>query len=287
MKRFTMFLLPLLCTSCFSPEAEINDGSGVSDPSAVPVTFSIGSVELIPFDDFNTRSLSTLCSRMTLAVFKDGEKVKNINQLADSPTFGTFNISLSPGTYEAVLIAHNGLGNCSISSTEKITFASNKCTDTFYHYGTFTVSDASTQTIDLHRAVAMFRLNTTDVIPAEVSKMQFYYTGGSSTFNAVTGLGSVNSRQTETFSVSSMIGQTGQFDVYTFPHETSDVLKMTISAYNSSDDVIAERVYETLPVTINKITQSTIEFFGEGGSAQGGFTINIPDEGEWSEIIDI
>ena len=38
------------------------------------------------------------------------------------------------------------------------------------------------------------RFVLTDDIPSDVKKMQFYYTGGSGAFNALTGLGSVNSK---------------------------------------------------------------------------------------------
>lgn len=281
-------LLSLLCTSCFSPVSEEIQGNE-TDPHAVKITFSIGSVEQIPFDGSDTRTaLESLCSRLTLSVFREGTKVKNINQQSGQDGFGVFSLSLSPGSYQIVFIAHNGLGNCSVSSPESITFANNKCTDTFYYYDTIEVSEAMNYSIDLRRAVAMFRLKTTDLIPASVAKMQFYYTGGSSTFDAVSGFGCKNSRQTETFSVASMVGSKGVFEVYTFPHAESGELKMTVTAFDDADGIVAEREYNPLPVTINKITQSEVEFFSGGGSAAGGFEVKIPDaNGEWAGIVDI
>lgn len=282
-------LLSLLCTSCFSPVSEdFQGGNNEAEPNAVRVTFSIGSIEQIPFGQMGTRSqLPDLCSRLTLSVFKDGTKVKNVNQQSDAEGFGSFSLSLTPGSYQVVFIAHNGLGNCSVPSPDAITFANNKCTDTFYHYDTIEVSEAASYSVDLHRAVAMFRLKTTDPIPESVAKMQFYYTGGSSTFNAVTGLGCKNSRQTETFTVASMVGAAGVFEVYTFPHEPDDELKMTVTAFDGADGVVAEREYNPLPVSINKITQSEVEFFSSGGAASGGFEVNIAGDGEWSEIVEI
>lgn len=43
----------------------------------------------------------------------------------------------------------------------------------------------------------MFRLVIKDEIPEQAKKIKFYYTGGSSTLNAKTGYGCVNSKQTE------------------------------------------------------------------------------------------
>lgn len=283
----SLSLLSLCCTSCFSPALE-NLEEDSADPDAVRVSFQVGSIEQIPFSGIETRAeLSSLCTRITLAIFRDGEKVKNISQQVSDASFGSFNVNLSPGTYQFVLIAHNGLGNCTISKPEEVKFASNKCTDTFYHYGEIVVTEAATTTLDLRRAVAMFRLKTTDAIPAEVSKMQFYYTGGSSTFNPVTGFGSVNSRQTENFSVASMVGQPGCFEVYTFPHEESDELKMTVTAFDAFDNAVSEMELNPLPVTLNKITQATVSFFtgGGGGSASGGYSVTIADDGEWDDII--
>lgn len=275
----------LLCSSCFSPA----EGIGLdTDPDAVPVTFSISRIEQMSFDEPVTRAdLTSLCSRITLAVFQEDNKVKNINQLSDNASFGTFSLALAPGTYQVVLIAHNGLGNCSVSSPENITFANNKCTDTFYSYSTIEIEEATTQSFDLKRAVAMFRLKTTDAIPDGVAKMKFYYTGGSSTFDAVTGFGCKNSRQTEIFNTTPMVGQTGLFEVYTFPHETSDQLKMTITALDDADETVAEREYPALPVTLNKITQSTVEFFAGSGSSAGELNVSIADDGQWLETVEI
>ncbi len=107
--------------------------------------------------------------------------------------------------YRVVIIGHNGTGNCTISSPEKVKFASNKLTDTFYYYGKLILTDGeeTEESIELKRAVAQFKVHITDTeIPAEAHSIKFYYTGGSSTLDATTGYGCVNSRQTETFKFS-------------------------------------------------------------------------------------
>ena len=296
MKRFfsiVLLVFPLLFASCFSPALEDENGTEVLDPNTVRVSFSITSIEQIPFDGIDTRaSIADLCSRATLAVFQEGSKVKSINQQSDDAGFGTFNLSLSPGVYEFVIIAHNGLGNCTVSSPDKITFANNKCTDTFYFYDTIEVSGELNQSVSLSRCVAMFRLHTLDDIPSNVSQMQFYYTGGSSTFSAVSGYGCVNSRQTETFSLTaSQTGRPGTFEVYTFPHAETGDLKMTVTALDASQKTVAEREFNPLPVTINRITSCTTQFFtssgGGGSSASGGVNLSIRDNGEWDGVDEI
>lgn len=283
-----LLIFPLLCSSCFSPSLEdVVTGSEGVDPDAVRVTFSITSIEQIPFGGIDTRAaLSDLCSRITFAVFQDGAKVSNTSQLAGDASFGTFSLALSPGVYEFVIIAHNGLGNCTISSPDKITFDKNKCTDTFYYYDALNVTGEVNQHVSLDRCVAMFRLQTTDDIPANVAQMQFYYTGGSSTFDAVSGHGCVNSRQTETFAITaSQTGKPGLFEVYTFPRADSKELKMTVTAFDAEQSIVAERVFNPLPITLNRITSCTTAFFESAGpSATNGISLGIRDNGEWEGI---
>lgn len=80
------------------------------------------------------------------------------------------------------------------------------------------VTKDSSYNLELKRAVSKFRLIVDDSIPSDVVQMKFYYTGGSSTFNPVSGYGCINSRQTEFRVVTSeMHGKGCQFEVFTFP----------------------------------------------------------------------
>ena len=78
--------------------------------------------------------------------------------------------------YQLVVIAHNGEGSATITSTEKVTFPNNKVTDTFYYYGDLVVtSEVQSYDLTLTRAVAMFRMVLTDdEIPSTVTKFKFY-----------------------------------------------------------------------------------------------------------------
>jgi TonB-linked SusC/RagA family outer membrane protein len=95
-------------------------------------------------------ALGDVCSRLTLAIFDGEEKLETVNQLSTDNGFGTAYVSLDEGEYRLVVIAHNGKGNCSISAPEKVKFASNKLTDTFYYYGRLSVTaDGATSDINL------------------------------------------------------------------------------------------------------------------------------------------
>ena len=156
--------------------------------------------------------------------------------------------------WRLVAIAHNGTGTATISSPNKITFPNNKCTDTFYICEDFSVSDNSEFDLTLKRAVAMFRFVVEDAFPENIHQMKFYYTGGSSTFDATTGYGCVNSKQTEYREINDEMGNNEkQFDLFTFPHAEEDTLKMTITALSSTDVTIKVQIAENKNLLIKSM----------------------------------
>lgn len=242
-------------------------------------------------EEIEGKPLEDYCSRLSIAIFDEEEKVKTLNLKAEDG-YEDIGINLDAGKYRMVAIGHNGSGNCTISSPEKVKFYKNKMTDTFFYYGTFNVIDGedTDDYILLNRAVAQFKVHITDAtIPAEAHSIKFYYTGGSSTLDAVTGYGCVQSRQTESFKL-----QEGKRDysVYTFPREENKGLKMTINILDADAQSIKEYSKEGVPVKCNNITQTNISIKdhtisdpdqkedddpGKGGL---GFTVNPDWEGE-------
>lgn len=242
-------------------------------------------------EEVEGKPLEDYCSRLSIAIFDGEEKVKILNLKAEDG-YDDIGINLDAGKYRMVAIGHNGSGNCTISSPEKVKFYKNKMTDTFFYYGTFNVIDGedTDNYILLNRAVAQFKVHITDAtIPAEAHSIKFYYTGGSSTLDAVTGYGCVQSRQTESFKL-----QEGKRDysVYTFPREENKGLKMTINILDADAQSIKEYSKEGVPVKRNNITQTHISIKdhtisdpdqkedGDSGKGNLGFTVNPDWEGE-------
>ena len=242
-------------------------------------------------EEIERKPLEDYCSRLSIAIFDGEEKVKTLNLKAEDG-YKDIGINLDAGKYRMVAIGHNGSGNCTISSPEKVKFYKNKMTDTFFYYGTFKVIDGedTDDYILLNRAVAQFKVHITDAtIPAEAHSIKFYYTGGSSTLDAVTGYGCVKSRQTENFKL-----QEGKRDysVYTFPREENKGLKMTINILDADAQSIKEYSKEGVPVKCSNITQTNISIQDhtisepnqkendDSGNGGLGFTVNPDWEGE-------
>lgn len=282
---FIALMMTLLFSACEKPMGE--DGSPddkTETDDGAKIVFGVSNVELTAFDDAPDKARSKVgvdevCTRISLAIFDGDDKIKSVNQSADTKDFGTISVVLQPGTYRLVVIAHNGAGAATISKPEEIKFKDNKVTDTFYYYGLFTVDGNASYDLELKRAVAMFRLVVEDDTPAEVKQMKFYYTGGSSTFDAVTGCGCVNSRQTELRDVpASAHDAASQYDVYTFPHADKKVLEMKVSALDGEDNVVLEREFANVPVEKNRITRYSGVFFGESPGDGRSFAFHVDDE---------
>lgn len=254
----------------------------------VSICFTISNIEQVAFDNgmVNTRAAITdLCSRITFAFFQDDEKIKQVSQKASDNGFGNLTVSLPSGSYKFVVLAHNGTDNPTVTSLDKITFGNNgKLADTFYYYGELDATESKDVNLSLKRVVAMVRFIITDAVPADVKKMKFEYTGGSSSLNATTGLGCVKSQQEETFTVeeAAHTGQS-QYEIYTIPHATDGTLKLTVKALMNDDEEYKKQTFEEVPVTINKITKYTGKFF-ENTQKPGEIKISLQTDDEWTEM---
>ena len=112
--------------------------------------------------------------------------------------------------------------------------------------------------------------------------MKFYYTGGSSTFNALEGRGCVDSRQTEFREVpASAYSGESSYELFTFPHNDGRTLKMDVAALDSSGkEVLYHQIFEDVPVTVNKVTHYTGCFFG-GADAGGHTNVSVKVTNSW------
>jgi hypothetical protein len=278
MKKTLIFLTMCIAvlTACEKPITADDQKSGHEDDANVVLRLSP-----YLYDDFGTRgtALTDQLTKVSVAIFSaDGTKMKNITQKQGDAGFGEVDVLLTPGTYKVVAVAHNATeGNATITSTEKVTFASNKMTDTFSCCETLTVPDGLPieEELLLQRVVAMVRLTVTGSIPTNVAQFKFYYTGGSSTLNPSTGYGCVQSKQTE-YRPTVIDGSAVKvYELYTAPHELNDVLKITITALGSDGAALNEWTMENVPVTKNKITTWTGSLFGGGTPSGGGITITL------------
>ena len=287
----TLLLATALLSACEKPY--IDEASPLLDEQTscdeANVHLYVRSFEIISFEEYYsdktraTTDISKLCSRISYGIFKDDVKVGVFTQKISDANFGTLDLKLETGTYKVVVIAHNGNGNATITSPNEIKFANNQVTDTFSACIEIEVEAGDTNTpIDLKRVVAMFSLTIEDEIPENIKKMHFFYTGGSSTLDAETGLGCVESRQTATINLQE---NQNTFNIYTFPHTDEDVLKITVNAIDVNGLTVEERLLDGVPVQRNKVTLYSGNFFDGHSGESSTKTITLQADGEWDGTI--
>lgn len=249
------------------------------------VTFRLNQFESLPFPMSHSRSqaVADLCKHIDLAVFQADTRVAKASQDVGDDGFGTIAVALAPGDYRVAIIAHNQEKTPTMTVIDKIPFTGDMG-DTFLWSSDITVEDGKGLDVDtkMNRAVAMVRFVTTDNVPYNVSTMQFYYTGGSSTLDALTGTGCVNSRQTVKRPVADDIkGKPCKFDIYTFPKSDKQVLKVEVTGLDSDGNELYRKTFDEVPIARNQITQYTGALFTNSsgiGDASDKFTLTTDDE---------
>ena len=274
-------LLSLLsCEKAITDDDSVVSGSPADKNANLRVT--VFSIEKTPFGTLTpgayapaTRAAtpaSEACTRLNFAIYDEGgSRVKQVNQTSAEADFGKASFQLAEGTYLLVVVGHSASGNPTMTDPTKVQFTNaTGYTDTYLCCANVTIGEEKVDyQVSLDRITALCRFVLTDTeIPAEVKKMQFYYTGGSGAFNAQTSLGSVKSKQTVTCEVSA---SQKQFDLYTFLHDTEGTIHLTVSALDASGGIYAERDFD-VPMQQNYITWLSGPFFG-GSSTTGSTTI--------------
>ena len=253
------------------------------------VTVNVYKIENEAFGVSSRGVVSDVCTRLNFAMYDaGGVRVKQINQKSGDKGFGAVSFELEEGSYQLVVLAHSSDGNPTMTNLAKIQFTNaTKYSDTFLYYANVEVGDEP-QTLDitLNRIVSPCRFVVNDPIPEGVAKLQFYYTGGSGAFSAMTGLGVVDSKQTMTFDV--VPGTTGTvYDLYTFLHHTDDQIDLVVTALGADGNKMYERSFE-VPMEQRKITRMTGNFFTDEASVEShGAQVEISINSEWEGEVNI
>ena len=273
------FLALFVLVSCekavFSEETDGNEPKG-------NLIVNVFEIEHTPFSAFTRTLLEDACTRLNFAVYQqDGTRVKQVNQQKDDTGFGTASFQLAEGNYQLVVVAHSSDGNPTMTDLKQIKFTNaTGYSDTFFYSCNVTIADETVEkNVSLDRIVSLCRFVLTDDYPEEVTQMKFYYTGGSGAFNATTGFGSVNSKQTVIFDITK---DQKQFDLYTILHDTEGAIKLTVTALDANDNVFNEREFN-VPMYWNQITWLSGAFFNGSGASSItiiGIDINTDWKGE-------
>lgn len=296
LKIISLLLVLLSLSACEKvslEELQGNDGKGNAGggnngtSGDASITINVDGVESLAYSGQETAQsdvpLDDVCTRVTVALYQNGERIFYKNQKSTDSGFGTVKLNVPNGEYSLLVLGYSNKDAATSTNLLKIAFGG-KVTDTFRYYENISLASGNNNNLDilLKRIVGMFRLVIKDKIPENVKQLKFYYTGGSSTLDGQTGYGCVNSRQTEYRNVT---GTETSFDVYTFPHEEPKPMKFTVTALDTSGNTICEKVFENVSVTTNYITVYTGDFFNASETSKE-VTANIRVDNSWTGSTD-
>lgn len=295
---FSLAAAMFLMSSC--QKVDINDEEEeetTTSENAVTLKVNISHYEQMAFsDNFEPTKavpIKNLCKRISLGLYQNGELVTKKNQYPTSPNLGKFELSVEPGNYQLLIFAHNNDTTATITKPHEISFSPKKVTDTFINYQQLNIAESTTLSLTVDRVVAMFRLCSEDNLPESVASISIKYTGGSSTLDATTGYGCVNSRQEEKFTMTdAMHGSPVQLEVYTFPRQDSNMLNVTVTCFDGQGNTLCSQQLKEVPIAKNQITQCKTKLFSEitggetpetpGIETNDTTTVEILANGEWN-----
>ena len=286
MLRLKTALLPLcILWALFScQKINLDEDVAPETTSSGNLTINVSQIENTPFLAYTRTELADACTRLNFAVYNTlGTRVKQVNQQVGITGFGSASFQLEEGDYQLVVLAHSSNGNPTMTNPAKIQFTNTQgFTDTFLCFDdTLKIGkDPLKLDLTLNRIVSLCRFIITDDYPADANKIKFYYTGGSGAFDARTGLGCVNSKQEQTFSLAS--GQK-QFDLYTFLHNIEGTIRLKVTSYDRSDNVLRECTFD-VPMKQNHITQLPYSYIADEIGKEG---VTITINTEWNSTLQV
>ena len=212
---------------------------------------------IVPFETRAVQSVADFSTTLQFILYQDGTKVKGITQKKSDGNYGEIGITLEPGTYQLLVLAHSSSGNPTVSDPTAIHFTnSDGYSDTFYYYGDIEVTtEQTTYNVTLQRATSMVRITLLDDVPSDVQFIRLYYIGESGVFNAVTGKGgATNSEQSIKYNVA---GRTAPLSLsaYTFLRNETGSLNMTITALDANNNIKKELSLSNIPMKNHMVTE--------------------------------
>lgn len=207
--------------------------------------------------------------RFTLAV-PYGNTIYEIQRKRSDPDFENASMKLEKGKYHALVLVHYAEKPISFNVKDypKIVFPDRLATDCFWCNQEFEVNDEQQSVqLDVKRIAARIDLKSTGILTENLSAVNVYFTGGSSTIDISNGSGAVNSRQSVDFNISpEMKGKKGAFTIYTIPRTNSPTLKITVKGMDKQGNVLFNTVLENVPIQANHTTNAVFD----NGNNTGG-----------------
>lgn len=302
MQKFFFLLLPLFVAHLFSCSSEDNNGSVVTEPVSVKVSFSGFDFSVVPDQNFATSRASATEAQVTSIAFKvfdenNKELYAENKTKGENENFDQINCELPAGKYTFVAVAHKAKtpsnGAADIVSPNKAVI-----NDIILYKSTY----ATTMSVDITRGepkdvtmnfgkriTASFWLYITDPYPEEVDEVEIIIdpnqnvdTPNQYAFNPFTGFSFAKQPYTTNFNKKNSSNNSFAIGPMISCLLTAEVqvVDIKVNMKDSSGKLIRTRTFNNVTLKQNCTTKATGYFFTN--SVSNGYTFDTTDDEELS-----
>jgi hypothetical protein len=251
-----------------------NDGAGevINDETAeVRMTFAPYEVEpmtrensaggLTRTDGVTRAAVADYATRLDVWLYEGGTEVQAIHQQSTDEGFASLAVRLEKSkTYTVYACAHKACGVATLNDGV-VSWPDDKVTHSFFFSQTFSPATTTTLSCLMERIVGNFRLEITDAVPADVVRMTIDM-GESPTRWDVGGFGTNAVSRVSSFQLTA--GSTPTVSVFLLAGSEEEKRDVTVTAYDDTDAVVQQRVFEDVPIRAGYRSTYRGEFFTSG-----------------------
>jgi hypothetical protein len=245
-----------------------NDGAGevLNDETAeVRMTFAPYDVE-----PMTRAAVADYVTRLDVWLYEDGTEVQAVHQQSTDEGFASLSVRLEKSkTYTVYAVAHKAGGAATLSDGV-VSWPDDKVTHSFFYSQTFCPATTTTLNCLMERIVGNFRLEVTDKVPEGVARMTVDV-GVSPTRWDVGGFGVNAVGRVSSFTPA--VGSSPTLSVFLLAGSEEEKRDITVTAYDATDAVVQQRVFEDVPIRAGYRSTYRGAFF-TGADEVMTFTVN-------------
>ena len=266
-KLVALLLLPFLLFSCKKDDTQValtvqvTNVDQPSDKSAISEVSEIHTVTLLFFRQDNH---NLVCEEHQSRADFTGD---------DAANFGVFNVELSVGAYDMVVLGYRHDSPVTVNAYNSVTFPYTHMVYSTKQSVSVTASGTSTISATLSRITSQFRIITTDQIPAGVESVRISFSKGGTTLNPMTDLATTDAGCATTISgFSARVGENPSVNSNLLLYADEQTMDVLVEVLDASNNVVISHNFENLPFKRNRRTYVTGPLYHQGSASN--FDVN-------------
>ena len=235
-----------------------------------PMTRADSASGLTRTDGVTRAAVADYATRLDVWVYDGDTEVQAVHQQSTDEGFSSLSVRLEKSkTYTVYACAHKASGAATLSDGV-VSWPDDKVTHSFFYSQTFSPATTTTLNCLMERIVGNFRLEITDKVPEAVTRMTVDV-GVSPTRWNVDGYGENAVSRVSSFTPA--VGSSPALSVFLLAGSEEEKMDITVTAYDATDAVVQQRVFEDVPIRAGYRSTYRGEFF-TGAVSSMSFTVS-------------